>query len=95
MPSRLYWSPSFNSRSLKGGNHHEDPTLLFSLTSSRIDSIRTLQYLVIRVYFCSSSMSRAVSIFVAGRESDIPMSRESFWRLLPFDVSRALAIGLL
>ena len=66
----------------KGGNHHEDPALLFSLTSSRIDSIRTLQYLVIKVYCCSSSMSRTVLIFVFGRESDIPMSRESFWRLL-------------
>jgi hypothetical protein len=29
----------------KGDNHHEDPMILFSLTSSRIDSIRTSQYL--------------------------------------------------
>jgi len=74
MPSRLYWSPSFKQNPVsKGGNHHEDPALLFSLTSSRIDSIRTLQYLVIQVYCCSSPMSRTVLIFVAGRESDIPM----------------------
>jgi hypothetical protein len=39
------WSPSFNSWSFKGDNHHEDPMFLFTLTSSRIDSIRTQQYL--------------------------------------------------
>jgi hypothetical protein len=30
----------------KGGNHHEDPMILFSLTSSRLDSIRASQRLV-------------------------------------------------
>ena len=30
----------------KGDNHHEDPMSLFSLTSSRIDSIRAWQHLV-------------------------------------------------
>jgi hypothetical protein len=29
-----------------GDNHHKDPMILFSLTSSRIDSIRASQYLV-------------------------------------------------
>jgi hypothetical protein len=42
----LYWSPSFKIRSYKGDNHHEDPMILFSLTSSRIDSIRAQQHLV-------------------------------------------------
>ena len=69
--------------------------ILFSLTSSRIDSIRASQYLVVRVYCCSSSMSRAVLIFVAGRESDIPMSRESFWRLLHRAFIKNLAFAAL
>ena len=30
----------------KGDNHHKDPMIFFSLTSSRIDSIRASQYLV-------------------------------------------------
>jgi len=30
----------------KGDNHHEDPVIIFSLTSSRIDSIRASQHLV-------------------------------------------------
>jgi hypothetical protein len=40
------WSPSFKIWSAKGGYHHEDPVIIFSLTSSRIDSIRASQYLV-------------------------------------------------
>lgn len=47
MPCCLfYWSPSLNMRSTTGDNHHKDPTIYFSLTSSRIDSIRTLQSLI-------------------------------------------------
>jgi hypothetical protein len=30
----------------KGDNHHEDPMILLTLTSSRIDSIRASQHLV-------------------------------------------------
>jgi hypothetical protein len=40
------WSPSFKIWSTKGGYHHKDPVIIFSLTSSRIDSIRTSQHLV-------------------------------------------------
>jgi hypothetical protein len=42
----LNWSPLFNMRSIRGDNHHKDPRIHFSLTSSRIDSIRTLQSLM-------------------------------------------------
>jgi hypothetical protein len=31
----------------KGDNHHKDPVILISLTSSRIDSIRASQHLVV------------------------------------------------
>ena len=46
MPSCLLLESIIQDPVYKGDNHHEDPMILFSLTSSRIDSIRASQYLV-------------------------------------------------
>ena len=51
------WSPSFNSRSFKGDDRHEDPMFYFTLTSSRIDSIRASQYLTCFMILSASSLS--------------------------------------
>ena len=39
------WSPLFNSWSISGDSHHQDPVMSLMLTSSRIDSHRAQQYL--------------------------------------------------
>ena len=46
MPSCLVLESIIQDPVYKGDNHHEDPVILISLTSSRIDSIRALQHLV-------------------------------------------------
>lgn len=46
MPSCLVLESIIQDPVSKGDNHHEDPMILFALTSSRIDSIRASQYLV-------------------------------------------------
>ena len=46
MPSCLSLESIIQDPVYKGDNHHEDPMILFSLTSSRIDSIRASQHLV-------------------------------------------------
>ena len=46
MPSCLLLESIIQDPVYKGDNHHEDPMILFSLTSSRIDSIRASQHLV-------------------------------------------------
>ena len=46
MPSCLVLESIIQDLVYEGGNHHEDPVIIFSLTSSRTDSIRALQYLV-------------------------------------------------
>jgi hypothetical protein len=45
MPSCLLREAIIQDQVSKGGNHHKDPVILFSLTSSRIDSIRASQHL--------------------------------------------------
>jgi hypothetical protein len=45
MPSCLLLESLIQDLVYKGDNHHEDPMTLFLLTSSRLDSIRTLQHL--------------------------------------------------
>ena len=45
MPSRHLLESFIQDPVYEGDNHHEDPAILFLLTSSRIDSIRTSQYL--------------------------------------------------
>ena len=55
MPSCLVLESIIQDPVSKGGNHHEDPMILFALTSSRIDSIRARQYLarlILRIYEC-------------------------------------------
>jgi hypothetical protein len=47
MPSCLLLESTIQDPVYEGGNHHEDPVISFSLTSSRIDSIRASQYLVV------------------------------------------------
>jgi hypothetical protein len=46
MPSCLLLESIIQDPVYKGDNHHEDPMNLFSLTSSRTDSIRASQHLV-------------------------------------------------
>jgi hypothetical protein len=46
MPYYLLLESVIQDPVYKGDNHHEDPMILFSLTSSRIDSIRASQHLV-------------------------------------------------
>jgi hypothetical protein len=46
MPSCLLLESIIKIWSTKGGCHHEDPVIIFPLTSSRIDSLRASQYLV-------------------------------------------------
>ena len=46
MPSCLLLESIIQDLVYKGDNHHEDPMIRFSLTSSRIDSIRASQHLV-------------------------------------------------
>jgi hypothetical protein len=46
MPSCLILESIIQNPVCKGDNHHEDPMILFSLTSSRIDLIRASQHLV-------------------------------------------------
>jgi hypothetical protein len=46
MPSCRLLESIIQDSVYKGDNHHEDPMILLTLTSSRIDSIRTWQYLV-------------------------------------------------
>jgi len=46
MPSCLVLESIIQDPVSKGDNHYEDPVIFFSLTSSRIDSIRASQYLV-------------------------------------------------
>jgi hypothetical protein len=46
MPSCLLLESIIQDPVYKGDNHHEDHMILLTLTSSRIDSIRTLQHLV-------------------------------------------------
>jgi len=46
MPSCLLLESIIQVPVYMGDNHHEDPMILFSLTSSRIDSIRASQHLV-------------------------------------------------
>jgi hypothetical protein len=46
MPSCLLLESIIQDPVYKGDNHHEDHKILFSFTSSRIDSIRTSQRLV-------------------------------------------------
>ena len=43
MPSCLVLESIIQEPVHKGGNHHEDPMILFSLRSSRMDSIRASQ----------------------------------------------------
>ena len=45
MPSCLLLESIIQDPVYKGDNHHKDPMILFSLTSSRIDSIRASQHL--------------------------------------------------
>ena len=45
MPSCLVLESIIQDPVSKGDNHYEDPVIFFSLTSSRIDSIRASQYL--------------------------------------------------
>lgn len=45
MPSCLVLESIIQDPVYEGDYHHEDPRILFSLTSSRIDSIRASQYL--------------------------------------------------
>ena len=55
MPSCLVLESIIQDPVSKGGNHHEDPMILFALTSSRIDSIRARQFLarlILRIYEC-------------------------------------------
>jgi len=55
MPSCLVLESIIQDPVHKGGNHHKDPMILFSLTSSRIDSIRARQYLarlILCIYEC-------------------------------------------
>jgi hypothetical protein len=47
MPSCLVLESIIQDLVYEGGNHHEDPLIPFTLTSSRIDSIRTSQHLVV------------------------------------------------
>ena len=46
MPSCLLLESIIQDPVYKGDNHHKDPMIRFSLTSSRIDSIRASQHLV-------------------------------------------------
>ena len=46
MPSCLLLESIIQDPVYKGDNHHEDHMIYFSLTSSRIDSIRASQHLV-------------------------------------------------
>ena len=46
MPSCLLLESIIQDPVYGGDNHHKDPMILFSFTSSRIDSIRASQYLV-------------------------------------------------
>ncbi len=46
MPSCLLLESIIQDPVYRGDNHHEDPRILISLTSSRIDSIRASQHLV-------------------------------------------------
>ena len=46
MPSCLLLESIIQHPVYKGDSHHEDPMILFLLTSSRIDSIRASQHLV-------------------------------------------------
>lgn len=41
----FYWSVRIEKLVYKGDNHHGEPLFLLMFTSSRIDSIRTSQYL--------------------------------------------------
>jgi hypothetical protein len=56
------WSPLFNSWSISGDSHHQDPVISLMLTSSRIDSHRAQQYLDFSSFPLEESCNASLSI---------------------------------
>ena len=103
MPSCLLLESIIQDPVYKGGNHHEDPMISFSLTSSRIDSIRASQHLVfsfiksptvwnaLHYFLAFKALSSACSAAVKDFASFASLACNSFKRSFSFQVSSILS----